>query len=87
MNIGERNWKKFAEMKDDAICNFAFTDETAYFYIGKKSGEIDRVCVCLSEENYDDVKQLLSLFRFVKWLVVPSIFFLLGFLMYKFLIV
>lgn len=85
MNIGERNWRNFVHMKDDVICGFAFNDENFYLYIGKPSGEIDRIVgVGMAEKDYDDVMQLLAFFRFLKRLVWPSMFFLLGLFVYKF---
>lgn len=75
-------------MKNDVIWGFAFNDENFYLYIGKPSGEIDRIVgVGMAEKDYDAVMKLLAFLRFLKRLVLPSIFFLLGFLVYKILIV
>lgn len=41
----------------------------------------------MAEKDYDAVMKLLAFLRFLKRLVLPSIFFLLGFLVYKILIV
>lgn len=88
MNIGERNWHNFVQTKNNVICGFAFNDKNFYLYLGKPSGEIDRIVgVGMAEKDYDAVMKLLAFLRCLKRLVFPSIFFLLGFLVYKLLIV
>lgn len=88
MYIGERNWRKFLEPDDNVRLGFGYNDRNFYLYIGKPSGEIDRIVgVGMAEKDYDAVMRLLAFLRFLKRLAFPSIVFLLGFLVCKLLII